>query len=115
MSYDRADEAIAAPRQRLDPVLAVRYAREHAAYGGDLDGQVGLFDHDAGPCGVHDDALLDVFAGAADQRGEHCDPPRTKLGRDTVVSQYPCFGVQPERSQLVDSTHPITVSGTERP
>jgi hypothetical protein len=46
---DRADEAIAAARQRLDPALAARLARKHYAERSDLHCEIAVLDGEAGP------------------------------------------------------------------
>ena len=86
-------------------MLALRHSRERATYGGDLDGQVGILDHDTGPRLFHDHRLFDVLPGATDQCGEHGDSARAKRGGFTVMSQHAGFGVQPERSELVNRAH----------
>ena len=100
----RPDIAIAATRQRLDPVRAAGLA-ERPAQGGDLDGQVAVLDGQPRPGRFEQRVLGDGRAGVFQKLAQQCHGALAKDHRLAVAKQDFGGRVEPERTEFVSRRH----------
>ena len=106
---DRPDEAITAPRQRLDPVLAASL-RKNTPDCNDLNGEVAFLDDDTGPHGIDDVLLGNVFVRPFDECAEHGNRSPAERRRNAAAHEDARLGLEAERPDFEDPRHGIDVA-----
>ena len=86
---DRADEAIASSRERLDPASPPGGPSQHASDRRDLNRKVALLDHDPGPGSIDDAALGDVLMRSLDECAQDGNPARAERDRSARMREHP--------------------------
>jgi hypothetical protein len=71
-----------------------------------LDGEVALLHHEAGPCGIDNAGLGDILIGVLDERLQHRDRSGTEDARISGSREDASVGIQPERPDFKDPVHP---------
>ena len=105
---DRRHEAIAAPRNGGDQVVA-----QDLAQGADLRGQVVLLHHEPRPDKVHQHVLADQLAGPLGQRLQQVERAPPERRRRPVHEQATLVGLQFETAEAQGRRSPVVIGEPE--